>query len=218
MKANFKCLKFYSKLGINPEVAKSTEVDAKAVKELDAYLSVLIGKIKEAKSSLEVDNMLINLSCTDGKLKQVDYVNFKYSDYNILATRKMYGESLVKNLEKLNNLGLSIVPELVSVLEKGSGLYIITKNAGTKDGLLKRYNSLSSSNISRDAKLRAYKDMLKLTKAGLIDENVFRGKFWYYTPENKILIPMWKDLRPITSAEMKKDILERYYRIIFGPS
>ncbi len=216
MKANFKHLKFYNKLGINTKLSNLKEADTKVTTELDPFLNELISKIKEASSTIEVDNLLINISRLDGKLKQIDYVNFKYNDYNILTTKKFYGEPLVKNLEKLNNLGLNIVPELVSVLEKGNGLYIITKNTGTKEGILKRYNPIASSSISRDAKLQAYKDMLKLTKAGFIDESVFRGKFWYYTPENKILIPMWKDLRVISPTESKKEIVERYYRIIFG--
>lgn len=215
MKTNLTNLKFYSSQGINQNLSKTKEVDFQALKEIDAFIKELINKIQEAHSTTDADKLLAEISEKTTELEKIDHVNFKYNDYNILTTLKVFGEQHVKNLEKLNNMQLSVAPELVSVLEKDNGMYIITKNPGTKDGILKHYHNFVSDNIPKEAKLQAYRDMQKLTKAGLIDDNVYNGKYWYYTPENKILIPIWKNLRPISSKESRKDIMERYYHIIF---
>ena len=215
MNLKLKNAQFYNNFVINSSLPETKEVKIDSIKQIDTFINELIKKIQEANTCTDADKMLEDLSKEGTKLKKIDYVNFKYNNYNILTTLKDFGMPLVNNLEKLNNMQISIVPELVSVLEKDSGLYVITQNAGTKEGMLKKYRSSSSDNISKEAKSQAYQDMQKLTKAGLIDDNVYNGKYWYYTPENKILIPIWKNLRPISSEESRKDIMERYYHIIF---
>lgn len=216
MKLSLKNLQFYNYFGINSNLSKAKDVNIESTKQIDAFIIELINKLKEASSAYEADKILKEISEQGTELIKIDNVNFKYNDYNILTTLKDFGKTLVDNLIKLNNMQLSIVPELVSVLEKDGGLYVITKNIGTKEGMLKRYISLHSDNITKETKMQAYRDLQKLTKAGLIDDNVYNGKYWYYTPENKILIPIWKNLRPIRPNESQKDIMQRYYSIIFN--
>ena len=58
--------------------------------------------------------------------------------------------------------------------------------------------------------------MQKLTKEGYIDSQNLRAGNWFYTPENKILLPNWQNLRKIQPDESQKEILDTYYKIIFN--
>ena len=64
--------------------------------------------------------------------------------------------------------------------------------------------------------MAAFQDLQKLTKAGLVDDNVLRSnEMWYVNSENKIIIPVFEKLRPITLQDNPTEIQEKYYNILF---
>lgn len=208
-------LKFQNKVSLNTMLPKSGEITLEKASQLDEFLKSLIKKIKNSATSSEVDKMLLDISKNSEELEMLDYTMFKHKDYNIISCLGHFGEPFVKNLKTLEKLDLNCVPELVTTINKDNSLYIITKHKGTLNGNLKPYFVDGTERVPTDAKLKTYKDLQKLTKADLVDEQNLRAKNWFYTPENKIFLPNWNNLRQLRSDESPKDIIEQYYNIIF---
>ena len=216
MKCNFNNSNFKNKITLNNMLPKSGEIALENTNQLDEFMGTLITKIKNSISTRDADKMLLDMSKNSEELEMLDYTMFKHKDYNIISCLNYFGEPFVKNLKTLENLKLDCVPQLVTTIDKENGLYIITKHKGTQNGNLKKYFFDGAEKVSTDAKLKAYNDMRKLTKAGLVDEQNLRASSWFYTPENKIFLPNWNTLRSIQQDESKKDIIGQYYNIIFG--
>lgn len=209
-------LKFQNKVSLNNTLPKSGEIVLEKVSQLDEFMKALIKKIKDSSSAKEVDKMLLDISKNPEELEMFDYILFKHKDYNILTCMNHVGETIIKNLKTLEKLELSCVPDLVTSINKDNSLYIIMRHKGTQTGKLKPYFVDGTEKVATDAKLKAYMDLQKLTKAGLVDEQNLRAGNWFYTPENKIFLPNWNSLRTIRPDESQKGIIEQYYNIIFG--
>ncbi len=209
-------LKFQNKVSLNNTLPKSGEIVLEKVSQLDEFMKALIKKIKDSSSAKEVDKMLLDISKNPEELEMLDYILFKHKDYNILTCMNHVGETIIKNLKTLEKLELSCVPDLVTSINKDNSLYIIMRHKGTQTGKLKPYFVDGIEKVATDAKLKAYMDLQKLTKAGLVDEQNLRAGNWFYTPENKIFLPNWNSLRSIRPDESQKGIIEQYYNTIFG--
>lgn len=215
MKFDLHKLQYSGKVNLESILPKSGETVLKESEPIDKFMTSLIAKIEDAKSSEQADKLLLDMS-EQNNLETVDYTMFKHGDYHIETYLNHFGKPVADNLKKLQNLNLNIVPELVSTINKDDGLYIITKLSGTKNGNLKPYFVDGAEKVSKEAKLDAYRDMQKLTKEGYIDSQNLRAGNWFYTPENKILLPNWQNLRKIQPNESQKEILDTYYKIIFN--
>lgn len=182
----------------------------------DEFMKNIISKIRESSTALDADRFLYDLSKSSEDFKAIEnLVKYKYKDFNIMTCLDYVGEPIIKNLKKLNSLNISVAPELIGVINKDKKLYIITRKSGMQNGDLNVYFVDGVRKVSQDSKLKAYEDLQKLTKAGLVDEQNLRGKSWYYTSENEIFLPNWENLRQIRPDESQKDIVEQYYKIIF---
>lgn len=203
------------KVNLESILPKSGETPLKKVQPLDEFMNTLVTKIKDAKSSDEADKLLLDMG-NNNELEMIDYTMFKHDDYHVETMLNCFGEPVANNLKTLKKLNLNCVPELVETIKKDNGLYLITKMSGTKDGNIKPYFLDGASKVSKEAKLDAYHDMQKLTKSGYIDSQNLKANNWYYTPENKIMLPNWQNLRKIQPDESQKEILETYYKILFN--
>lgn len=208
-------LQYSGKVDLDSILPKSGETPMKKKQQLDEFMTSLITKIKDAKSAEQADKLLIDMS-EQNELETIDYTIFKHGDYHITTCLSHFGQPVVNNLKRLQDLNLNIVPEFISTINKNDGLYIITRFPGTKNGNLKPFYDNGAEKVSKEAKLDAYHDMQKLTKAGFIDSQHLKSNSWFYTPENTIILPNWQNLRKIQPDESQKEILDTYYKILFN--
>lgn len=207
---------FLNKINSNNTLVKPGEINLDNMNTTDNYIQMLIKNIKDTQTVTEADNMLLNLSKEPDSLEMLDYTNFKYKDYNIKTSLAHFSEPVVYNLNILNKLDLACTPKLISAIKKDNSLYLITKIPGTETGNLKQYYIDGKEKVSKSDKLSTFKDLQKLTKSGFIDEQNLRAGNWFYTPENKIMLPNWNNLRKIAPNESPRKIQEQYYKLIFG--
>ena len=151
-----------------------------------------------------------------GKLEQVSGNFYKYKDFHILELLKKDGIDYSKKLQILDELKLGITQKYIQTIDKDGSVYIITKIPGTEKGNLTPLWKYGAQNISKEDKLAAFKDLQKLTKAGFIDDKVANSNsLWFVNSDKKIIIPNFEYLRPINANESKKEIVEKYYNILF---
>lgn len=183
---------------------------------IDEYLLNLLEKIKSTDKTMEIDKYLYNIAKTSSDLVMTEECSkYKYKDYEIISCLSYYGDTLVKNLNTLQDLGLSCCPKVVTTIHKNNKVYVVIKNQGTENKLLHSYLVDGPQKVSLEAKRRAYEDMKALTEAGYIDDqNLIPGN-WCYTENGNILLPKWNKLRKLSPEESKEDILKEYYNIIF---
>lgn len=180
----------------------------------DAEISEIIHKIKISSNHREALNFLF-AKVKKGELEMKNGVLFKKGEYTIQNLFKNNGIEYERNIKKLNSLSLDIVPKHIASITKDNDMFIISKINGTKTGDIIPY-IYRKERVSRENKILAYKDMQKLTRAGLIDNKISNSaENWYVTPDNdRIIIPSFEALRPLDVGENRK-ALANYHRIIF---
>lgn len=180
----------------------------------DNFMKGIVERIK----NYDIDtltNSLMTMIKT-GEIEQVSGNFYKYKDFHILELLKRDGVDYSNKLKILDKLNLSFTQKHVETIEKDNSVYIITQIPGTEKSNLTPLWKFGNQNISKEDKLTALHDLQKLTKAGFVDDNVLRSnELWYVNSENKIIIPVFERLRPITSNDNPKEIIEKYYNILF---
>ncbi len=186
-----------------------------SVVKYDDFMKDLIEKIKSAP---DVDSItkIIMAKIRGGELEQVSGNFYKYKDYHILELFKHDGVAYSEKLKKLDKLNLDITQKYIETVDKDGSVYIVTQIPGTEKGNLVPIWKRGANNIQKEDKLAAFHDLQKLTRAGLVDDRVLRSdELWYVNSDNKIVIPVFEYLRPITATEKSKEIIEKYYEILF---
>ena len=200
----------------NGLIQNSTKKIGDAMEAYDDFMRTLVDKIKSAVNYKEAEQLLIKTSQDTDSLSMHNGVLFKHDDYAIQVLFKSFGEQYDKKLKLLSKLDLSIVPKRIESIDKDVDMFIVSKIPGTKNGELKPLWDGGYQCVSKEAKLTAYRDLQKLTKAGFVDDTILNSnELWFYSPENKIVLPEWRGLRKIQPQESRKDIMEKYYNILF---
>ena len=151
-----------------------------------------------------------------GDIEQVGGNFYKYKNFHILELFKKDGNNYSQKLKTLDKLDLSITPKLVETIDKEKNVYIITQIQGTEKSNLTPLWKIGNQNISKENKLIAFKDLQKLTKAGFVDDRIAgSNELWYVNSDNKIILPNFDRLRPITPTDKPRKIIESYYNILF---
>lgn len=203
------------KAGLNYVKFNSKNLNNGSNHEVPALISEISTELEKTNSHQEALDVLFK-NVKKGRLELKNSVLFKHGDFIIQNVFKNFGSIYEQNLKKVNNLGLSIVPDYIKSIIKDNDMFIISRIKGTKSGDLLPY-AKAKDKVSRENKLLAFSDLQKLTKAGLTDDRVSRSsEMWYVTPDdNKIMIPSFEMLRNLNKGENKK-VLEQYHKIIFN--
>lgn len=180
----------------------------------DDFMKDIVVRIK----NYDIDTLtetLMTLVKT-GQLKQIKGNFYKYKDFHILELFKKDGIDYSDKLKLIDKLNLNIAQKYIETVENRNNIYIITKIPGTETSDLKPLWKIGAQNLSKEDRLAAFQDLQKLTKAGFTDDSITNSnRLWYVNDENKIIIPVFEYLRPINSDELPKDIIEKYYNILF---
>ena len=107
------------------------------------------------------------------------------------------------------------MPRHIETIDKDNSAFVITQINDSETGHIIPYLKGGSYKVSKEAKLKAYRDLQTLTKAGLIDDKYKKSATWYFTPNGEICLPDWQGLRKIRPDESQKEIMETYYNILF---
>ena len=193
----------------NQPLSKVGENVLKNVNHYDKHMASLVDKIKSLNSSKEVEKLLYETAQNGSELEMIDHVLYKYKDFYITDMFSTFGKPMENNLRILNDMQLCVAPLLIETIEKDGTLFLITKIPGTRDGHLETLRS-NKYPASKEARLFAYQEMQKLTKAGYVDDSVLRGS-WYTTPTGTVVAPVWRGLRKIQPDESQQEIMEQYY-------
>ena len=180
----------------------------------DATMQTMVERIKSYDENTLTEALMTMIKL--GELEQINGNFYKYKDYYILELLKKYGLEYSNKLKKLSELNLDITQKYLETIEKENSVYIITQIKGTEKQKLIPLSKIGCNKISKENKKAAYKDLVTMTKAGLTDDSVSASnELWYVNPNNQIVIPTFKYLRPINSNESSKEILEKYHNILF---
>lgn len=180
----------------------------------DDFMKSIIDRIKAYDIDTLTKSIMTMIKC--GELEQVSGNFYKYKDFHILELLKRDGLDYSNKLRTLDKLNLNITQKHIETIDKDKSVYIITQIPGTETGNLTPLWKHGVQNVSKEDRLAAFQDLQKLTKAGLTDDSIARSnKLWYVNSENKIVIPVFEYLRPINSSDHPKEIIEKYYNILF---
>jgi hypothetical protein len=181
------------------------------------FMQKAVESLKNTKTSDEAVKFLINSTKQEKGFKEIGGVLFKHEDFAIQTLLTRFNQEYDKNLKLLKGLELKIVPQHIETFEKGDRIFIITKVPGTKNSELAELWKGGYKRVSKEAKLEAYKDLQKLTKAGYVDDQILRSNMlWFYAPDNNtVMLPVWDCLRKIQPDESQEAIIERYHNILF---
>ncbi len=207
---------YINKLSIKHFNSMQRQGEQSMVSEIkyDDFMSDIV-KIIKTNDIDTVTEYIMTLIKT-GELEQVSGNLYKYKDFHILELLEKNGMDYSNKLKVLDKLNLNITQKYIDTINKDGTVYIITNIPGTEKGNLIPLWKFGIKNISKEDRLAAFKDFQKLTKAGLTDDKISRSnEMWYVNPENKIIIPVFEHLRKITPNDNQKEILEKYYNILF---
>ena len=181
----------------------------------DDFMQNLVHKIRTC--DLETVKKTIFDMIKNGELEQVSGNFYKYKDFHILELFERDGIDYSNKLKVLDKLNLGITQKHIETLENNKRIFIITQIPGTEKNNLTPLSTVGAFNLTKENKLAAFHDLQKLTKAGFVDDKVAESHLrWYVNEDNKIVIPNFEYLRPINPNESQKEIIEKYYRILFG--
>ena len=206
-----------NKILIN-KMNSSEKLGEKIMTSVVKYDDFMNDIIKRIKSTPDVDSItkIIMAKIRGRELEQVSGNFYKYKDFHILELFKHDGITYSEKLKKLDKLNLNITQKYIETIDKDGSVYIVTQIPGTEKDNLTPIWKFGKQNISKENKLEAFHDLQKLTKAGLVDDNVLHSeKYWYVNSDNKIVIPVFERLRPITSEDNIQEIMGKYYNILF---
>lgn len=180
----------------------------------DGFINDVITKIQGFETADEATSFLID-SAENGNFTIQEGVLFKHGDYTIQNLLKSYGLPYAENMKRLSKLKLSITPEHMKTIVKNNEVYIVSRIPGTSSGDLIPFNEAYQT-IPREGLLAAYKDLQKVTKAGLVDDKILSStKYWYVTPDDKrVVMPSWESTRQLHSNE-SKNVLGQFYSMLF---
>ena len=190
------------------------EAIMKSTIKYDNFMEDMVNRIK----SYDIDTLtqILMTMIKIGEIEQIRGNLYKYKDFHILELLKRDGIDYSNKLKTLDKLNLNITQKHLETVTKDNRVYIITQISGTETSNLTPLWKYGNQNVSKEDKLAAFQDLQKLTKAGLVDDNVLRSnEMWYVNSENKIIIPVFENLRPITSQDNPTEIQEKYYNILF---
>lgn len=190
------------------------EAIMKSTIKYDNFMEDMVNRIK----SYDIDTLtqILMTMIKIGEIEQIRGNLYKYKDFHILELLKRDGIDYSNKLKTLDKLNLNITQKHLETVTKDNRVYIITQISGTENNNLTPLWKVNAQNISKENRLAAFQDLQKLTKAGLVDDNVLRSnEMWYVNSENKIIIPVFENLRPITSQDNPTEIQEKYYNILF---
>ncbi len=199
-----------------PQGAKHESFVAKMDKSIDnEVVRGLLSDIENADSDREAVDILLN-AAEEKKVEQLSGNYFKSGNYYILNLYKFDAVPYAAKMKKLSDMKLGIVPELVSVISKDNEYFIVSKIDGCESGDLIPFNQIKDE-LPKDSMLAAYKDLQKITKAGLTDTSNTRSVAnWYVAPDNnRIVLPAWNGLRPLDPVT-EKNTLGKYYQLLFN--
>ncbi len=187
-------------------------------KNYDDFLQASVDSLRKysQKDSMQ---FLIDKSNIDDGFKMLNGSLYKHGEHTVQLIGKRAGLQYSQNLETLNKLGLGIVPKQLDAIPKDDILYVVSHVPGTKTGTLTPiWERGVKDKVTKEAKLAAYHDLQKLTKAGYIDDAVSRSnELWFVAPDdNSIVLPVWNSLRKIRPDESRQKIIENYYNILFN--
>lgn len=190
------------------KVAKKHTIDNEVVKDLIAEIE----NAKDGKSAVEA---LLN-AVEDGRLEECSGNCFKNGDYYILNLFKYDALPYTDNMKRISDLQLGIAPRQAAVIAKDDEYFIVNEIKGCKSGALIPFQEAKNKLLKEDL-LAAYKDLQKVTKAGIADEfNLRSTEQWFVTPDdNRIVMPSWNRLRPLGNSDERNQTLERYYEMLF---
>ena len=177
-------------------------------------ISSMIDFIQGSPSYENVERYIKN-AIKAGELEEINPITYRSGDYIVRDILRHNGENYANTLKGLTEKNIRIAPQFVEVVHFDDETILFTKIDGTggKDliPIAQGYSMLSD-----EAKQDAYKDVQRLLKAGLVNNNMLRGDYaWYITPESKkLIIPDWKPLRPIDASEAN-NILNTVYHTLF---
>lgn len=180
----------------------------------DEFMKDIVERIK----FYDVDTLTKTLMTMikTGKLEQVSGNFYKYKDFHVLELLKREGVDYSNKLKTLEKLDLGITQKHIETIDKDGRVFIITQIPGTEFSNLTPLWKVGNQVVSQEDKLAAFKDLQKLTKAGYVDDKVLHSnEMWYVNSENKIVIPVFERLRPITEQDNPREIIERYHKILF---
>lgn len=180
-----------------------------------SFIKVFASDLLNSKNSEEALKLLDD-HVASGQIEQKNGVLYKSGVYHIQNLFRFDGVPYKNTLSQLNKLNTSIVPELVKTVEKDDDIFIITCIKGTTSGDLIPFSEMRGK-IPKENLIEAYRELQKITKAGIVDNSVLRSaSAWFVTPDdNKIVIPEWGQVRPLQPNE-GKEVMEQYYSILFN--
>lgn len=178
------------------------------------FINKVVTKLQSAETTGKATSFLID-SAQSGDFKIFEGVLFKHGDYSIQNLLKSYGLPYAENMKRLSKLKLGITPSHVKTIVKDNEVYVVSKIPGSTSGNLIPFNEAYPA-IPRESLLAAYKDLQKVTKAGLVDDKILSStKYWYVTPDDKrVVMPSWESTRQLHSNE-GKTVLEQFYKMLF---
>lgn len=184
------------------------------------YDDFLQASVESLQKYSQKDSMqfLIDKSKIDDGFEMLNGSLYKHGEHTVQLLGKKVGLQYSQNLETLNKIGLGVVPKQLDTVPKDDILYVVSHVPGTKSGTLTpMWEKGVKDKVTKEAKLAAYHDLQKLTKAGFIDDAVARSnELWFVAPDdNSIVLPVWNSLRKIRPDESRQKIIENYYNILF---
>lgn len=186
-------------------------------KEIDnKTVNNLASKLEEAQDGIGAVEILLK-AAKDGEIEQLSGNNFKSGNYYILNLFKFDAVPFAANMKMISDLNLGIAPEQITVIQKDNEYFIVSKIEGCESGNLIPFQQVKTK-LSKENKLAAYKDLQKLTRAGIADAKVLRSTVsWYVTPDNnRVVIPVWESLYPLNSNLERNQAMEKYYKMLFS--
>jgi hypothetical protein len=190
------------------------EQSMSSVIEYDDFMRGIAERIK----TYDIDTLTqtIMTMIKMGNLEQIGGNFYKYKDFHILELLKRDGADYSNKLKTLDKLNLDITQKHIETIDKDGSVYIITQIPGTEKSNLTPLWEFGTQNVSKENRIKAFHDLQKLTKAGHTDDTISSSnKMWYVNSKNKIIIPVFEHLRPINKNENPKEIIEKYYNILF---
>lgn len=180
----------------------------------DDFMTDFVRKIKSQDTDAFSESLIALFD--SGELEQIQGNLYKHKNFHILELFERDGIDYSNKMKALDKLNLDITQKYIETINKNGNIFIITQIPGTEKSNLIPLWKFGSHNIPKENKLAAFHDLQKITKAGLTDDKISHSnEMWFVNSEKKIVIPSFEQLRPLTPSDNQKEIMEKYYNILF---
>ena len=202
-------INLYNKNGITAEKAE------KESGKMTEDNTILIAQLNAAKDYKD-EELIMKSALKANKIKQISSLVYQSDDYFYADLLQFNSKVQAHNLKKLTEAQIGIAPKFIDYIEKGSYGMLVTQIKDLKEQHKLMPLSEGYSLLSDEEKHSAYKDVQKLLKMGIINQEMLRGDraFYVNSANNKIIVPSWEQIRPIDNGEAES-ILSTIHSTLF---